>query len=609
MRRPLLGPELDPSRAADRAADPRGWRLDDDARAALAAVIDGRRDVRRFRPDPVDDALIERVLSAAHRAPSVGLSQPWRFVVVRSTETRARVRALAERERARQAPSFGPRARAFLDQKVEGVLEAPVGVCVCCVPPPAGTEVLGRATIPATDIYSTACAIQNLWLTARAEGLGVGWVSFYRPDELRAVLGIPEAVEPVAWLCVGWPDERPVRPGLERAGWAQRRPLADVVHAERWPASGPAAAAAPEPDAAARIAARDRADVLVKPAGSLGALEDLVERWSAATGAPPPAPLRAAHLVCAADHGHAARGTSLFDGAVSGQVAAAAARGETAIGVLARAREETLVVADLGLRGATPPGCVDRRCAAGTADFVAGPAMSAAQRDAAVTAGAELARALLDESGAHCLILGEIGIGNTATAAALLCALTGARADELVGRGTGLDAQGVARKTRTIAAALARVAGGGAERPAFDAGGAQRPAFDAGGAERPAPAGDAADTLRELGGLELAALAGAIHAAHDARTPVVLDGLAVGVAALVAVRVRPTCREWLVAGHRSAEPAHALVLAELGLEPLLDLRLRLGEASGAALALPLIEQAGRLHREMATFAEAGVDGP
>ena len=241
MRRPLLGPELDPSRAADRAADPRGWRLGDDARGALAAVIDGRRDVRRFRPDPVDDALLERVLDAAHRAPSVGLSQPWRFVVVRSTETRARVRALAERERARQAPRFGPRARAFLDQKVEGVLEAPVGLCVCCVPPPAGTEVLGRATIPATDIYSTACAIQNLWLTARAEGLGVGWVSFYRPDELRAVLGIPAAVEPVAWLCVGWPDERPVRPGLERAGWARRRPLADVVHRERWPAGEAAA--------------------------------------------------------------------------------------------------------------------------------------------------------------------------------------------------------------------------------------------------------------------------------------------------------------------------------------------------------------------------------
>ena len=582
VRRPLLGPELDPSRAADRAADPRGWRLDDAARAALATVIDGRRDVRRFRPDPVDDALLERVLEAAHRAPSVGLSQPWRFVVVRSTETRARVRALAERERARQAPRFEARARAFLDQKVEGVLEAPVGVCVCCVAPPEGTEVLGRSTIPATDVYSTACAIQNLWLTARGEGLGVGWVSFYRPDELRAVLGIPDAVEPVAWLCVGWPDERPLRPGLERAGWAQRRPLADVVHDERWPAADAPPTASPMPDAAARIAARDRADLLVKPAGSLGALEDVVERWSAATGAPPPAPLRAAHLVFAADHGHAARGTSLFDGAVSGHVAAAAARGETAIGVLARAREETLVVADVGLRGPTPPGCVDRRCAPGTADFVAAPAMTAGQRDAAQAAGAELARALLDDSGAHCLVLGEIGIGNTATAAALLCALIGARPEEIVGRGTGLDAQGVARKAQSVASALARAASDGR---------------------------NAADVLRELGGLELAALVGAIHAAHDARTPVILDGLAVGVAALIAVRLRPTCREWLVAGHRSAEPAHALVLAELGLEPLLDLRLRLGEASGGALALPLIEQAGRLHREMATFAEAGVDEP
>ena len=180
------------------------------------------------------------------------------------------------------------------------------------------------------------------------------------------MLGIPDAVEPVAWLCVGWPDERPLRPGLERAGWARRRPLADVVHRRALAVRRDAPpTGAPVPDAAARIAARDRADLLVKPAGSLGALEDVVERWSAATGAPPPAPLRAAHLLFAADHGHAARGTSLFDGAVSGQVAAAAARGETAIGVLARAREETLVVADVGLRGPTPPGCVDRRCAAG----------------------------------------------------------------------------------------------------------------------------------------------------------------------------------------------------------------------------------------------------
>jgi len=210
--------------------------------------------------------------------------------------------------------------------------------------------------------------------------------------------------------------------------------------------------------------------------------------------------------------------------------------------------------------------------------------MTAAQRDAALAAGAALARGLLEESAADCLVLGEIGIGNTATAAALLCALTGAQPDEVVGRGTGLDAQGVERKTQTVAAALARV-------------------MSDGDGDLPAPA----ESLRELGGLELAALVGAIHAAHDARAPVILDGLAVGVAALVAVRLHPTCREWLFAGHRSAEPAHALVLDELGLEPLLDLRLRLGEASGALLALPVIEAAGALYRDMGTFEESGVD--
>jgi nicotinate-nucleotide--dimethylbenzimidazole phosphoribosyltransferase len=587
VKRPALDPSLDPSRATERAAEPAGWTFPRQARDALAQVIRARRDIRRFRPDAVPDALLETVLEAAHAAPSVGLSQPWRFIVVRDEGTRARVRALAERERWRQAPHFAERGAAFLDQKVEGILEAPVGICVCCVPPADGAKVLGRATIPETDVYSTACAIENLWLTARAEGLGVGWVSFYRPEDLRAVLGIPDAVAPIAWLCVGWPDERPLRPGLERAGWSARRPLREVVHAERWDAAG-AAAQVPALDAGARIAARDRADELVKPAGSLGALEDVVERWAAATGAPPPAPLRAAHLVLAADHGHAVHGTSLFSGEVSAQVAAAAARGETAIGVLARARGERLLVADVGLRGeggVAIPGCRAARVAEGTADILTAPAMSAEQAQRAIEAGRALAAELLAPGDAHCVVLGEIGIGNTATAAALLCALTGASPERAVGRGTGLDAQGVQRKRALVAQALARHRAA-AEDPA-------------------APA----QALAGVGGLELAALAGAIAAAHAARIPVLLDGFATGVAALVAVRTAPACREWLFAGHRSAEPAHADVLAELGLEPLLDLRLRLGEGSGAALALPLIEQAGRLHREMATFEQAGVDGP
>lgn len=578
IARPPTPAGFDASRAAERAADPRGWRYDDDALAAVHRVIAERRDIRRFRPDPVPDDVLRRVLEAAHRAPSVGLMQPWRLIVVRELATRSAVRRLAQRERLRQADRFDERARHFLDQKVEGVVEAPLGVCVCCDHGDPDVEVLGRGTIPETDVYSTACAIENLWLAARAEGLGVGWVSFYRPQDLRALLGIPERADPLAYLCLGWPDERPVRPGLEAAGWSARAPLEAVVMEERWhEAAAEDPGARPALDRAAAIAARDRLDRLVKPAGSLGALEPLIERWAAIAGGPPPAQPRAGVLVCAADHGHVRRGTSLFDAEVSAQVAAAAARGETAVGVLARRGGHALLVADVGLAGPTPAGVRDEKVAAGTADMLEQPALTAAQLDAALAAGARLAGELAHQ-GVDCLVLGEIGIGNTATTAALVSALTGAAPVLTVGRGTGLDAAGLERKRAVVAAAIERH---GAPLPAREA-------------------------LLAVGGLELAALAGATIEAARRGLPLLLDGYAVGAAALAAVGLDPAAADVLIAGHRSAEPGHALVLAELGIEPLLDLRLRLGEASGALLALPLLAAAGALHREMGTFEETGV---
>ena len=581
LRRPPTPAGFDPSRAAERAADPAGWRFADAERDAVRRVIAERRDIRRFRPDEVPGEVLERVLEAAHRAPSVGLMQPWRFIVVRELGTRVAIRSLARRERLRQADRFAERARQFLDQKIEGIVEAPLGVCVCCDPGDPGVEVLGRGTIPETDVYSTACAVENLWLAARAEGLGVGWVSFYRPDDLRELLGIPARVEPIAYLCVGWPDERPVRPGLESAGWAARAPLDAVVMAERWSDDrAPAAPAAPRPrlDRAAAIAARDRLDRLVKPAGSLGALEALIERWAAISGGPPPASLRAGVLVCAGDHGHVARGTSLYGADVSAQVAAAAARGETAVGVLARQGGHELLVADVGLATPAPGGVRDVKVRAGTGDMLDGPALSERDLDAALAAGATLAAELAGR-GADCLVLGEIGMGNTATSAALLCALTGASAAVTVGRGTGLDAAGLERKRGLVTAAIARHGAPLAPREA----------------------------LLAVGGLELAALAGAAAEAARRGLPAVLDGFAVGVAALAATRLDPAVGEAVIASHRSAEPGHELVLAELGLEPLLDLRLRLGEASGALLALPIIAAAGALHAQMATFEEAGVE--
>jgi nicotinate-nucleotide--dimethylbenzimidazole phosphoribosyltransferase len=583
FERPPTPPGFDSSRAADRAADPHGWRYTPEQRRTVYQVIAERRDIRRFRADEVSDEVLGRVLDAAHRAPSVGLMQPWRLIVIRDLETRIAARRLAQRERLRQADRFDERARQFLDQKIEGIVEAPIGVCVCCDHGDPGIEVLGRGTIPETDVYSTACAIENLWLASRAEGLGVGWVSFYRPEDMRAVLGIPPHADPIAYLCIGWPDERPIRPGLESAGWSARVPLDAVVMQDRWserlPAPAGRAPSAPRPalNRAAAIATRDRLDQLVKPAGSLGLLEPLIERWAQITGAPPPERLRAGVLVCVADHGHVAHGTSLFAGEVTAQVAAATARGETALGVLAARAGHELLVADIGLAGTTPAGVRNAKVAPGSADMTAASALTENELNAALATGAALVDELYERS-IDCLVLGEIGIGNTTTTAALACALTGSSPELTVGRGTGLDAAGLERKRATVAAAL----------------------------ERHGPRLAPREAMRSLGGLELAALAGAATAASRLGLPVILDGYAVTAAALAAVSLEQAVGEVLIASHRSAEPGHELLLAELGLEPLLDLRLRLGEASGAMLSLPLIEAAGTLFREMGTFAESGV---
>jgi len=213
----------------------------------------------------------------------------------------------------------------------------------------------------------------------------------------------------------------------------------------------------------------------------------------------------------------------------------------------------------------------------GTRDMTVGPALTDEEVSAAIDVGANLAGELA-AGGTDCLVLGEIGIGNTTTAAALACSLLGAPAERMVGRGTGIDAAGIERKRGTVRAAL-------------ELHGSPMLPHDA---------------LRSMGGLEFAALAGAVRGAISLRLPVVLDGFAVSVAALAAVGVDPVCAEGLIAGHLSSEPGHAVVLTELGLEPLLDLRLRLGEASGALLALGLIESAGSLHRRMGTFEETGV---
>jgi nicotinate-nucleotide--dimethylbenzimidazole phosphoribosyltransferase len=566
----------------------------DDQRAAVYRVIEERRDVRRdFLPDPIPPEVLERVLAAAHRAPSVGFSQPWDFIIIADPERRARIKALAERAREDFAAGLpAARARAFDRLKTEAILQTPVNIVVTCDPTRGGRHTLGRHVQPQTAAYSSVLAVANLWLAARAEGLGVGWVSFFSERELAAELGLPPHLEVVAYLCVGYVAGFALEPELELAGWARRRPLGWAVHAEEYgqrELPGRAAVslldeviAAVRPlDGDAVAAARQRQAQLTKPAGSLGVLEDVSVQLSGLAGScPPPLPEPAAVAVFAGDHGVHARGVTPWPQEVTGQMVGNFLAGGAVVNAFAAQAGAEVVVVDVGVASdlGQVPGLLPRKIARGTRDFTLGQAMS---RDEAVTAigvGIEVARDLV-AAGNRCLLTGDMGIANTTASAALICAFTGRDAAEVTGRGTGADDETLDRKVAVVRAGL------GLHKPDL---------------------ADPVGVLAAFGGFEHAALAGFILAGAALRVPVILDGVIAGSAALAACAIAPGAACCLVAGHRSAEPGHTVSMEHLGLRPLVDLDLRLGEGTGALLALPIVQSAVRALRDVATFDSAGV---
>jgi nicotinate-nucleotide--dimethylbenzimidazole phosphoribosyltransferase len=333
------------------------------------------------------------------------------------------------------------------------------------------------------------------------------------------------------------------------------------------------------PEAVAVTASTQAAlDAKTKPRGSLGRLEDLAVHIAAIRGTPAPGRLPAAVVVAAADHGVAARSVSAYPQEVTAQMLANFAAGGAAICVLARLAGADLHVFDLGVAGPPVPGVRDLRIAHGTRDLTEGPAMTRAQAGQCLAAGAAVAAELADK-GIGIVALGEMGIGNTTSASALAAAFLGAEPEAVCGSGTGLDAAGLERKIAAVRRGL--------EVNAVDA-------------------NDPRGVLAALGGFEIAFLAGLAQGAAEHRLVVLLDGFITGAAALTAERIRPGTSASMVAAHRSPEPGHALVLEALGLDPLLDLGLRLGEGSGAALSLPILHAALAILDEMATFDSAGV---
>ena len=340
-----------------------------------------------------------------------------------------------------------------------------------------------------------------------------------------------------------------------------------------------AIAAAAAADAAAAAAARRALDGKTKPRGSLGRLEELACRIAGIRASAAPSRLEPAVVVAAADHGVAVEGVSAYPQEVTAQMLGTFAGGGAAVCVLARQAGARLIVVDVGVREPIDhPAVLDRRVRAGTANIAREPAMTRGEAEEALAAGIELADGLVDD-GVGVIALGEMGIANTTAASALTAVLLDADPAAVCGRGTGIDDQRLSHKIAVVRRALGRT---------------------------PVDPTDPVGAIAAVGGLEIAALAGVTLGAGARRTPVLVDGFITAAAALAATRLCPSCGDALIAAHRSPEPGHGAILAALGLEPLLDLRLRLGEGTGATLALPLIAAALAVLSEMATFDEAGV---
>ena len=333
-------------------------------------------------------------------------------------------------------------------------------------------------------------------------------------------------------------------------------------------------------DEAAMAQARKRQSQLTKPAGSLGRLEQLSVQLAGMTGQAVPEIGDKAVVVMAADHGVTQEGVSAYPSEVTAQMVANFLAGGAAINVLARQAGARVVVVDMGVSAELEPspGLTVRKVAPGTANMAAGPAMSREQAVKAIENGREVMRALAEEQ-VQLVGTGEMGIGNTTASSAITAAVTGASVDEVVGRGTGVDDEGLTRKRAAVRRALET------NRP---------------------DSGDPIDVLAKVGGFEIGGLTGLILEPAALRIPVVLDGFITGAAALLAAGLEPGSRDYMVAAHQSVERGHAVILSHLGLEPLMRLDLRLGEGSGAALAMHTLEAAVRTLADMATFESAGV---
>lgn len=569
------------------------------AKESLASIIQSRRDIRHFRSDPIPDEIIRKILESAHAAPSVGFSQPWNFLLIRGEATKQEVFQVFKRENDRAAELFSEsRKETYQSLKLQGLLDSPLHCVVTCDSDRNGPVVLGRTSVPETDVYSTCLAIQNLWLTSRAYGIGVGWMSIYDPDQLREILKIPSHIQMIAYLCLGYPVEFPEEPILSRVGWKTRENLGDLIFSETWGNEWEGSSREIPGDKGNQVKSipgsqisqeevfdlpwfEKRIQNLAKPVGSLGRLEELAGQIARIQNRKYPRLDRKSILIFGGDHGISEEGVSLFQKETTHRLVYQYLAGSGAVSALARQTNSELKILDFGIDHtfSSNADLMDYKVRNGTRNFRKGFALTEEEVQASIQKGRDLWRELnLDNF--DLLVPGEIGIGNTTAAVGLFHAVNGfpLRRD-LVGKGTGLQGEALEKKQRILEEALDTLYRG-----------------------HPQPILPVL-CLEKFGGLEIGGMMGFILESKNYNSVILLDGMVSTIAAYLAEKECPGSTKNCLGSHLSPEPIHKILLRELNLIPVFDLEMRLGEGSGAAVAISLLESSVVLFNEMKTWDE------
>ncbi len=553
----------------------------------LEDIFNARRDTRHFTNEPVPGEVLEKALKAGHTAPSVGLSDATRYYVIKSLAVKQEVKKLFEGYNQKACDQIEEESKkaAYKALKLEAILDAPIGLVVCYDRSVLNDFTIGTVASNDTIKFSAVCAVQNIWLSLTEQGYSMGWVSIINYYQFKKVLALPDEIEPLGYFCIGKPatnyDNQPM---LHQLGWKSKvsnPTVSEIKVANRTedeidPRAFSNNFSVPD-DVSQQLASL--INNKTKPTGSLGVLEELAQHIGEVLRTTTPKLKKPYIVLFAADHGIAQHGVSAYPQEVTRQMVCNFLEGGAAINVFCKQHDLLLKIVDAGVNYDFAPqlNVIHNKIGRGTQSFLNGPAMSLSELKLCLQKGAEVVQAIYNE-GCNTIGFGEMGIGNTSSASALMSVLCNIPIENCIGKGTGVNDEQLVKKQQILQTAIKNYNG--------DKGDLQ--------------------LMAHFGGFEILQIAGGMLQAKRNNMLIFVDGFICTVAFLCAYKISPAVKDNAIFSHQSGEHGHKQLFEYLRAEPLLKLKMRLGEGTGCAVAFPLLQSAVAFLNEMATFENASV---